>query len=37
VVFRSKSIGFEEEKMEQAPIPPLPTIWEPSVVTDEQI
>jgi hypothetical protein len=37
VVFRSKSIGFEEEKMELAPIPPPHTVWEPSVVTEEQI
>jgi hypothetical protein len=36
-VFRSKSIGFEEEKMELAPIPPPHTVWEPSVVTEEQI
>jgi hypothetical protein len=37
VVFRSKSIVFEEEKMEPTPIPPPQTIWEPSVVTEEQI
>jgi hypothetical protein len=37
VVFRSKSIGFEEEKMESMPIPPLHTVWEPSVVMEEQI
>jgi hypothetical protein len=29
--------GLEEEKMELAPTPPLQTIWEPSVVTEEQI
>jgi hypothetical protein len=36
-VFRSKSIDFEEEKMESAPIPLPHTVWEPSVVTEEQI
>jgi hypothetical protein len=37
VVFRSKSISFEEEKMEPAPILPPRTVLEPSVVTEEQI
>jgi hypothetical protein len=37
VVFRSKSIGFEEAKMEPVPILPPQTIGEPSVVTEEQI
>jgi hypothetical protein len=37
VVFRSKSISFEEEKMESTPIPLPQTIWEPSVVTEELI
>jgi hypothetical protein len=36
-VFRSKSIGFEEGKMEKAPILELHTVWEPSTVTKEQI
>jgi hypothetical protein len=37
VVLRSKSIGLEEEKMEQVQIPPPQTIWEPSVMMEEQI
>jgi hypothetical protein len=37
VVFRSKSIGIEEEKMEPVQIPASQTIWESSVVTEEQI
>jgi hypothetical protein len=36
VVFRSKSIGLKEDKMESAQISPLHTVWEPSVVTEEQ-
>jgi hypothetical protein len=37
VVFRSKSIGFEEEKMEPAPISSPQTVWESSVVMEEHI
>jgi hypothetical protein len=37
VLFRSKSIGFEEGKMEKAPVPDPCTIWETSTVTREQI
>jgi hypothetical protein len=37
VTFRSKSIGFEEGKMEKPAIPDPSTIWEPSTVTEEQI
>jgi hypothetical protein len=37
VVFRSRSIGLEEEKMEPVQIPVPHTVWEPSVVTEEQI
>jgi hypothetical protein len=37
VVFISKYIGLEEEKMESALIPPLQNVWEPSVVTGEHI
>jgi hypothetical protein len=36
-VFRSKSIGIEDEKMELAQIPVPQTVWESSVVTEEQI
>jgi hypothetical protein len=35
VVFRSRSIGVEEEKMEPAHVSAPETIWEPSVVTEE--
>jgi hypothetical protein len=34
-VFISKSISFEEEKMEKAPIPEPHTVWELSTVTEE--
>jgi hypothetical protein len=37
VVFRSKSIGVEEEKMGPVQVPVPETIWEPFVVTEEQI
>jgi hypothetical protein len=37
VLFRSKSTGFEEEKMEKAPIPDPRTAWETSTATEEQI
>jgi hypothetical protein len=37
VTFRSKCIGFEEGKMERAPIPDPSTIWEASTVMKEQI
>jgi hypothetical protein len=37
VVFRAKSIRVEEKEMEHALAPVLETIWEPSVVTEEQI
>jgi hypothetical protein len=37
VTFRSKSIGFEEVKMEKLAIPDLRTVWEMSTVTEEQI
>jgi hypothetical protein len=37
VVFRSKSNGFEEGKMEKAPIPEPHTVREPSTVTEEHI
>jgi hypothetical protein len=37
VTFRSKCIGFEEGKMEKAPIPDPSTVWEMSTVTEEQI
>jgi hypothetical protein len=36
-VFRSKSIRLEEEKMETVLIPPPQTVWEPYLVTEEQI
>jgi hypothetical protein len=35
VVFRSKSIDLEEEKMESVQILLLQTVWEPSVVMEE--
>jgi hypothetical protein len=35
VTFRSKTIGFEEAKMEKAAIPNPRTIWETSTVTEE--
>jgi hypothetical protein len=37
VTFRSRSIGFEEGKMEKPAIPDPSTMWEPSTVTEEQI
>jgi hypothetical protein len=37
VTFRSKSIGFEEGKMEKPAIPDPSTVWETSTVTEEQI
>jgi hypothetical protein len=37
VLFRSKSTGFEEGKMEKAPVPDPRTVWEPCTVTEEQI
>jgi hypothetical protein len=37
VLFRSTSTGFEEEKMEKAPVPDPRTIWETSTVIEEQI
>jgi hypothetical protein len=37
VTFRSKSIGFEEGKMEKPAISDPSTIWETSMVTEEQI
>jgi hypothetical protein len=35
VLFRSKSTGFEEEKMEKAHVSDPPTVWETSSVTEE--
>jgi hypothetical protein len=35
VTFRSKCIGFEEGKMEKAPIPYPSTVWGTSTVTEE--
>jgi hypothetical protein len=35
VTFTSKCTGFEEGKMEKAPIPDPNTVWETSIVTDE--
>jgi hypothetical protein len=37
VTFRSKSIGFEEAKMEKPAILDPSTLWETSTVTEEQI
>jgi hypothetical protein len=37
VTFRSKSIGFEEAKMEKLAIPDPSTVRETSTVTEEQI
>jgi hypothetical protein len=37
MTFRSKCIGFEESKMEMAPIVDPSTIWETSTVIEEQI
>jgi hypothetical protein len=37
VTFRSRCTGFEEGKMEKAPIPDPSTVWETSTVTEEQI
>jgi hypothetical protein len=35
VIFRSKSIRFEQAKMEKPAIPDPSTIWETSTVTEE--
>jgi hypothetical protein len=35
VTFRSKCIGFEEGKMEKAPIPDPSTVWGTSTMTEE--
>jgi hypothetical protein len=37
VTFRAKCTGAEEGKMEKAPIPDRTTIWETSIVMEEQI
>jgi hypothetical protein len=37
ITFRSKCTGFEEGKMEKAPVPDPCTVWEASTVTEEQI
>jgi hypothetical protein len=37
VTFRSKSIGFEEGKIEKPAIPDPRTVWETSTVTEERI
>jgi uncharacterized protein YdgA (DUF945 family) len=37
VIFRSKSIGFKEGKMEKPTILDPSTVWETSTVTEEQI
>jgi hypothetical protein len=37
VTFRSKCISYEEGKMEKAAIPDPCTVWETSMVTEEQI
>jgi hypothetical protein len=37
VLFRSKCTGFEEDKMENAPVSDPHTVWEASTVTKEQI
>jgi hypothetical protein len=37
VVFRARSTRVEEEEMKPELAPVLETIWEPSVVTEEQI
>jgi hypothetical protein len=37
VTFRSKSIAFEESKMEKPTIPHPSTVWETSTMTEEQI
>jgi hypothetical protein len=37
LTFISKCTGFEEGKMEKAPIPDPCTVWEASTVTEEQI
>jgi hypothetical protein len=37
VTFRSKCTGFEEGKMEKPAIPNPSTVWETSIVTEEQI
>jgi hypothetical protein len=37
VTFRSKCIGFEEGKMEKPAIPDPSSVWETSMVTEEQI
>jgi hypothetical protein len=35
VTFRTKCTGFEEGKMEKAPVPDPCTVWEASTVTEE--
>jgi hypothetical protein len=37
VTFRSKSVRFDEGKMEKLAIPDPSTVWETSTVTEEQI
>jgi hypothetical protein len=37
VTFRSKFVGFEEDKMEKAAIPNPRTVWETSAVTEKKI
>jgi hypothetical protein len=37
MLFRPRCTGFEEDKMEKAPIPDPLTVWEASTVTEEQI
>jgi hypothetical protein len=37
VTFRSRSTGFEEDKMEKPAIPDPSTVWETSTVAEEQI
>jgi hypothetical protein len=37
VTFRSKSVGFEEDRMEKLAIPDPSTVWETSTVTEQQI
>jgi hypothetical protein len=37
LVFRSKSTGFEEEKMEKAPVPDPCTVWQTSTAMKEQV
>jgi hypothetical protein len=37
VLVRSKSTGFEEGKMEKAPVLDPRTVWEPSTLIEEKI